>query len=36
MNIQPEVQEYSLDVANQALVELKNGKIYGAKALIID
>ena len=33
MNIKPEIQEYSLSEANQALVELKNGKIRGAKVL---
>jgi propanol-preferring alcohol dehydrogenase len=32
----PEVQEYALDEANQALVELKMRKIRGAKVLIID
>jgi propanol-preferring alcohol dehydrogenase len=36
MNIQPEIREYSLNEANQALVELRNGKIQGAKVLIID
>ena len=33
MKIKPEHQEYSLDEANQALVELKEGKIRGAKVL---
>ena len=32
-NIQPEVQEYGLKDANQALNELKQGKIRGAKVL---
>ena len=36
MKIKPEVQEFSLDQANQALVELKSRKIRGAKVLIID
>ncbi len=36
MNIKPEIQEYSLNEANQALVELKEGTIHGAKVLIID
>ncbi len=36
MNIKPEVREYSLDEANQALFELKNGKIQGAKVLMIN
>ncbi|RJP94858.1 MAG: zinc-binding alcohol dehydrogenase family protein [Desulfobacteraceae bacterium] len=35
MNIQPEVREYSLKEANQALVELKTGIIRGAKVLKI-
>lgn len=33
--IQPEFQEYSLEEANQALFELKQGKIRGAKVLRI-
>ena len=33
MDIKPEIQEYSLDKANQALIELKNGNIRGAKVL---
>ncbi len=33
--IQPEVQEYELEDANMALVELKGGKIKGAKVLRI-
>lgn len=35
MHIKPEVQEYSLNEANQALVDLKSGKIRGAKVLQI-
>jgi len=34
--IKPEVQEYKLDQANQALVELKERKIRGAKVLLIN
>jgi propanol-preferring alcohol dehydrogenase len=34
--IKPEVQEYSLEQANSALVELKQGKIRGAKVLCMD
>jgi alcohol dehydrogenase, propanol-preferring len=34
-NIRPEVQEYELEQANQALRELKQGKIRGAKVLRI-
>lgn len=34
--IKPEVQEYPLEEANRALVELKERKIRGAKVLIID
>lgn len=33
-NLQPEVQEYALEDANQALVELRQGKIRGAKVLV--
>jgi propanol-preferring alcohol dehydrogenase len=36
MGIKPEVQEYALQEANEALVELKTGKIRGAKVLRID
>ena len=36
MDIRPEVQTYSLKEANQALVELKEGKIQGAKVLMIN
>lgn len=34
-NIKPEVQEYDLKDANQALLEMKQGKIRGAKVLRI-
>ena len=34
-NIRPEFQEYELKEANQALLELKQGKIRGAKVLMI-
>jgi len=34
-NIKPEVQEYKLEEANQALLEMKQGKIRGAKVLRI-
>jgi len=33
--IKPEVQEFPLEEANKALVELKEGRIRGAKVLII-
>ncbi|MFC2087184.1 zinc-dependent alcohol dehydrogenase family protein [Bacteroidota bacterium] len=36
MNIKPETQEFALEDANQALLELKQGKIRGAKVLKID
>ena len=36
MRIKPEVQEFALEDANQALVELKTRKIRGAKVLRID
>jgi len=36
MRIKPEVQEFSLEEANEALVELKMGKIRGAKVLRIN
>ncbi len=36
MAIKPEYQEYSLVEANKALLELKSGKIRGAKVLRID
>jgi alcohol dehydrogenase, propanol-preferring len=35
MHIQPEVQAFALADANQALVELKNRKIRGAKVLVM-
>jgi propanol-preferring alcohol dehydrogenase len=35
-NIRPEFQEYDLEAANQALVEMKQGKIRGAKVLRIN
>ncbi len=34
-NIKPEVQEYGLEDANQALLEMKQGKIRGTKVLFI-
>jgi propanol-preferring alcohol dehydrogenase len=34
--IQPEVQTYPLEAANQALLELKQGRIKGAKVLVIE
>lgn len=36
MHIQPEVEVFNLEQANQALFELKTGKIKGAKVLSID
>lgn len=36
MNLQPEVQVFALEQANEALLELKIGKIRGAKVLKID
>ncbi len=36
MNLQPEVQVYTLEQANEALIKLKTGKIRGAKVLKID
>lgn len=35
MKIQPEIQEFKLEEANQALIELKNGKIRGSKILVM-
>ena len=35
-NIRPEIQEYDLKDANQALLEMKQGKIRGAKVLRIN
>jgi propanol-preferring alcohol dehydrogenase len=34
-NIRPEYQEYELKDANQALIEMKQGKIRGSKVLRI-
>jgi propanol-preferring alcohol dehydrogenase len=34
--IKPEVQEFTLEEANKALIELKTSKIRGAKVLRID
>ena len=34
--IRPEIQEYSLEDANQALLELKERKIRGAKVLRVE
>jgi propanol-preferring alcohol dehydrogenase len=34
--IKPEVQEFALEDANKALIELKSRKIHGAKVLRID
>ncbi|MFL7870758.1 MAG: zinc-binding dehydrogenase, partial [Anaerolineales bacterium] len=34
-SIRPEVQEYALEDANQALMELRQGKIRGSKVLVI-
>jgi len=36
MNLKPEVQLFALEQANEALIELKTGKIRGAKVLKID
>ncbi|MCG6939113.1 MAG: zinc-dependent alcohol dehydrogenase family protein [Gammaproteobacteria bacterium] len=36
LNIQPEVERYTLEDANRALVELKNKHVRGAKVLVID
>ena len=36
IHIRPEVQEFALPDANQALVELKEGKIRGAKVVVMD
>lgn len=35
MNIQPEIQVFALEQANEALIELHTGKIRGAKVLKI-
>lgn len=36
LHLRPEVQEYPLEDANRALMELKNRRIRGAKALRLD
>ncbi|MGZ8186770.1 MAG: alcohol dehydrogenase, partial [Methylobacter sp.] len=36
MQLKPEVQVFDLERANEALIELKAGKIRGAKVLKID
>ena len=36
IDIKPEIEEYSLEDANRALCELKEGKIKGAKVLVIN
>ncbi len=36
MGIKSEVEEFKLEEANKALLELKNRKIRGAKVLVID
>ncbi len=36
MGIKPEIQEFALEEANEALVGLKAGRIRGAKVLRID
>ena len=36
MNRRPEVQVFALEQANEALIELKNGEIRGAKVLEMD
>lgn len=36
MHLQPEIEVFALEQANQALMELKTGKIRGAKVLQID
>ena len=36
MQLKPEIQEYPLEAANQAIVELKAGKIRGAKVLKLE
>ena len=35
MRIQPEIQEFKLEEANKALVELKSGHIRGSKVLVM-
>ncbi|MEE8299437.1 MAG: alcohol dehydrogenase, partial [Thermodesulfobacteriota bacterium] len=34
--IKPEIEAYALEDANKAIIELKEGKIKGAKVLVID
>ena len=36
MRIKPEIQEFALEYANEALVEFKTRRIRGAKVLKID
>ena len=36
ISIKPEIEEFSLEDANKALLELKNRKIRGAKVLKIE
>ena len=36
MNLKPQVQQYALADANQAIVDLKNGSSTGAKVLVVD
>lgn len=36
MNLKPEVQEYTLEDANKALLELKTQKIRGSKVLVVN
>jgi propanol-preferring alcohol dehydrogenase len=36
MDLQPEIQAFALEQANEALIEMKTGKIRGAKVLKID
>ena len=36
MDIKPEVQEFALEEANEALIELKTRKIRGAKVLHVE
>jgi alcohol dehydrogenase, propanol-preferring len=36
MNLKPDIQMFALEQANEALLELKTGKIRGAKVLKID
>jgi propanol-preferring alcohol dehydrogenase len=36
MNIRPEVRTYPLEEANRALVELRRGRVRGAKVLLVD